>query len=78
MEAGKLGISINIERVDVVLLVVDLLVPKHFQESSTDKEGHQGIDPLRLEGISMEQLVSSCKAHALHLESIEEVEWGEG
>mmetsp|Transcript_24410 Transcript_24410/g.59772 ORF Transcript_24410/g.59772 Transcript_24410/m.59772 type:complete len:296 (+) Transcript_24410:31-918(+) len=72
-KACEFGISINIEGVDMVLLVVDRFVPKNFEESSTDKEGHSGIEPLCLEGISMEQLVSSCKAHALHLESIEEV-----
>ena len=76
--AGEFGVSINIEGVDVMLLVVNPFVPKYLKESSTDKEGHNSAEPLGLEGISMEQLVSSSKAHALHLESIEEVEWGEG
>lgn len=77
-KACQFGVSINIEGVDVVLLVVDSFVPKDFEESSTYKEGNSGVEPLCLEGISMEQFVSSCKAHALHLESIEEVERSEG
>ena len=67
---GKFGISINIEGVDVMLLVVDPFVPKYFKESSTDEEGHNSVEPLGLEGISMKQLMSSSEAHALHLKAI--------
>jgi hypothetical protein len=51
----------------VVLLVVDIFMPKDFKEGSTDEEGHGSIDPL-----------CHGATRVLHLESIEEVEWCEG
>lgn len=61
----------------MVLLVIDAFVPEDFEESRTDEECNHGVHPFGLEGIAMEQLVSTCKGHALHLKAIKEIERSE-
>lgn len=65
---------VNMVCIRVVLLVHDTLMLSKLKAKYTSVEQTQIVDPLRLEGIAVEELVLACKCKALELESIKQVE----
>jgi len=71
--AGELGVLVNVVGVSVVLLVHNALVRTKLKTKDACQKEADVIDPLRLEGISMQKLVLAGKGEALELKAVEKV-----
>ena len=57
----------------MMLLVIDALMVQNLEEGRANEEGRDRVQPASAEGAAVEKLVPAREAHALHLESVEDV-----
>jgi len=74
VEAGNLGVLINVVREGVVLLMHDAFMLSKFTAKDASVKETKIVYPLGLESISVKKLVLAGKGKALKLETVEKVE----
>lgn len=61
----------------MMLLVHDLFMGPHFETKDADKEETDVVDPFRLKGIAMHELMLTGKGKALELKAVKDIEGNE-
>jgi hypothetical protein len=72
--ACELGVLVNVVGVSVMLLVHHFLVGAELKAEDASQKETDVVDPLGLEGVSMEEFVLASKGEALELKAVKEVE----